>query len=173
MVFKNCNRLGVSLTTLFAFGLGLPAAFAQVVTLPTAGDGWAVMAAALDPETDDIMVAGTGVSAFGEFVASSVAYSGSVNTNFGGGLVTTQVSKPSIPDNWCYACAVQSDGKLLAGGFYSYATGSGFALVRYNTDGTLDTKFGTKGIVEPAPAQTPKRFEPWSCKGAGPPKKLS
>jgi uncharacterized delta-60 repeat protein len=147
VMFKNSYRLGVGLMTLFLFGLGLPAAFAQVVVLPTAGVGWGAMSVALDPETDDVMVAGTGVSNWGEFVASSVSYSGTVNKVFGGGLVTTQVSKPSYPECWTYASAVQSDGKFLSGGFYAYARGTGFALVRYDTNGALDTTFNKTGIV--------------------------
>ena len=47
-----------------------------------------------------------------------------------------------------YSVAIQTDGKIVAAG-YSY-NGSGnadFALVRYNTDGTLDTSFGSGGKV--------------------------
>jgi uncharacterized delta-60 repeat protein len=47
--------------------------------------------------------------------------------------------------------ALQDDGKIIAGG-YSYANyGLGlradFAMVRYNPDGSLDSSFGTNGIV--------------------------
>ena len=38
---------------------------------------------------------------------------------------------------------VQSDGKILVAG----TTGSNFVLVRYNSDGTLDTGFGTSGVA--------------------------
>ena len=69
VMMKNYSRLGVGLVTLFAFGLGVSPAFSQVFVLP-GGDTWSSMAAALDPETDDIMVAGTGITSFGEFVAS-------------------------------------------------------------------------------------------------------
>ena len=44
------------------------------------------------------------------------------------------------------ALAIQSDGKILAAG----SSGNGmddFALARYNTNGSLDTSFGQKGIV--------------------------
>lgn len=44
--------------------------------------------------------------------------------------------------------AVQSDGKVLVVGFAGDTAGSDdFALARYNTDGSLDTTFGTGGKV--------------------------
>jgi uncharacterized delta-60 repeat protein len=45
------------------------------------------------------------------------------------------------------ACAIQpSDGKiLLAGGAYQNSNLGQFALARYNTDGSLDTSFGSNG----------------------------
>ncbi len=145
-MFHNHYRLGVGLTTLFVFGLALPSAFGQVFVLPTAGEGWYDMAAALDPETDDIMVVGEGIDNWGEFVASSVSYSGTLNKTFGGGLVATDVTGITAA-NWPNACAVDSDGKLLAGGMYQYKTGQGFGLVRYNTNGSLDKTFNKSGIV--------------------------
>jgi uncharacterized delta-60 repeat protein len=44
---------------------------------------------------------------------------------------------------------VQPDGKILVAGFATSASeiDSDFALARYNPDGTLDTSFGTGGIV--------------------------
>ena len=42
------------------------------------------------------------------------------------------------------AVAIQSDGKIVAAG---WAIISGFALARYNTDGSLDTTFDTDGKV--------------------------
>lgn len=45
---------------------------------------------------------------------------------------------------------VQSDGKILACGWSASYTGGDFALIRYNTDGSLDTTFGTGGKVKTA-----------------------
>jgi uncharacterized delta-60 repeat protein len=42
-----------------------------------------------------------------------------------------------------YALAVQADGKILAGGY----GGVGFGLARYNDDGSLDSSFGSGGLV--------------------------
>jgi uncharacterized delta-60 repeat protein/uncharacterized repeat protein (TIGR01451 family) len=47
---------------------------------------------------------------------------------------------------------IQPDGKLVVAGYTSDPTGTNgqFALVRYNPDGTLDTHFGTGGMLTTA-----------------------
>jgi uncharacterized delta-60 repeat protein len=52
-------------------------------------------------------------------------------------------------DDEATAVAIQSDGKIIAVGSTSkpFVNGRDFALVRYNTDGTLDTTFGQRGKV--------------------------
>src|SRR5439155_10480917 len=44
--------------------------------------------------------------------------------------------------------AVQADGKILVGGKTAQAGGAGFAVVRLTPEGTLDSAFGTSGLVE-------------------------
>ncbi len=44
--------------------------------------------------------------------------------------------------NTCYAMRIQDDGKIVAVG-----SSNDFFLTRYNIDGTIDTSFGTNGIV--------------------------
>ena len=62
---------------------------------------------------------------------------GDLDPTFGaGGKVTTFVGSSN---NFANAVAVQSDGKILVAGVP--------LLTRYNSDGTLDTSFGTNGIV--------------------------
>jgi uncharacterized delta-60 repeat protein len=63
------------------------------------------------------------------------------------GIVTTDFGNSGDEPK---AIAVQSDGKIVvAGTTYFFASGnvSDFALVRYNTDGTLDTTFNGTGKV--------------------------
>jgi uncharacterized delta-60 repeat protein len=50
------------------------------------------------------------------------------------------------------ALAIQADGKVVAAGGIERAGGgqSQFGLLRYNTDGSLDTTFGNHGIVQTA-----------------------
>ncbi len=45
------------------------------------------------------------------------------------------------------ASRLQSDGKILLGGYTSDFANSDFAVVRYTADGALDTTFGTGGKV--------------------------
>jgi uncharacterized delta-60 repeat protein len=70
---------------------------------------------------------------------------GSLDTTFGtGGIVTTQIGTGGcIAD----ALVIQTDNKMLAAGYAAIGSVNQFALVRYNTDGSLDTTFGTGGIV--------------------------
>ena len=60
---------------------------------------------------------------------------GRVLSNFGGGRDKGR------------ALAIQADGKIVVAGSRSNGTNDDFALVRYNTDGSLDTSFGFGGMV--------------------------
>jgi uncharacterized delta-60 repeat protein len=76
--------------------------------------------------------------------APAQAKAGDLDTSFGtGGKVTTDFGGPV---DGARALAVQADGKLVAAG-YALGTALDFALARYNSDGTLDTSFGTGGKV--------------------------
>ena len=80
--------------------------------------------------------------------ASTLAFAqaGTLDTTFGtGGIFSTSFTQPAAADN---AIAIQSDGKIIVGGTVALSTGGGeAALIRLNTNGTLDTSFGTGGIV--------------------------
>jgi uncharacterized delta-60 repeat protein len=58
------------------------------------------------------------------------------------GQVTTDFAGD---EDYCYAIALQPDGKLLAAGRSLKAGNFDFALARYNSDGSPDTSFGTGG----------------------------
>jgi uncharacterized delta-60 repeat protein len=60
---------------------------------------------------------------------------GRVLTDFAGGT------------DWANALVVQPDGKIIAVGGARDANGLGLALARYNSDGSLDTAFGSRGKV--------------------------
>src|SRR5207237_6020661 len=64
---------------------------------------------------------------------------GSLDTTFGtGGKVTTSIGGV---DDEAFALVLQPDGKLVAAGYAASATTYAFALVRYNSSGSLDTSF--------------------------------
>ncbi len=46
-----------------------------------------------------------------------------------------------------YSIAIQPDGKIIAAGYSFNGGANDFAVVRYNTDGSLDTSFDTDGMV--------------------------
>jgi uncharacterized delta-60 repeat protein len=70
---------------------------------------------------------------------------GSLDPTFGtGGIVTTPVGGG---DSEAYGVALQPDGKIVAGGVATDSNGNSSALVRYLPDGSLDTTFGTDGVV--------------------------
>jgi uncharacterized delta-60 repeat protein len=61
--------------------------------------------------------------------------------------VTTSIGSS---DEEVLAVAIQSDGKVIAVGFSNNGSNNDVALVRYNTDGSLDNSFGTNGKVTTA-----------------------
>lgn len=93
-----------------------------------------------------------GTALFGgstDFAMARYHTDGSLDTSFGtGGIVTTAIGPADLDD--AYSLIVQPDGKILLGGFARFAGQDDFAIVRYNTNGSLDTSFGTAGIVTTA-----------------------
>jgi uncharacterized delta-60 repeat protein len=97
--------------------------------------------ATLQPD-GKVLLAGT---SNGDFAVARYNSNGTLDSFFGtNGKVTTSVGP--IFDS-TYALALQPDGKILAGGFSQGTSSADFAVVRYNSNGTLDTAFGTGGIV--------------------------
>ncbi|MCS3800449.1 T9SS type A sorting domain-containing protein [Niastella sp. OAS944] len=71
---------------------------------------------------------------------------GSLDGGFGtGGVVTIRQGATSTAQS--YAVALQSNGKIIVGGYTWSAVNNDFALVRLNTDGSVDGSFGTNGWV--------------------------
>ncbi|MEP7163863.1 MAG: T9SS type A sorting domain-containing protein [Ferruginibacter sp.] len=50
-------------------------------------------------------------------------------------------------DDIALCVAIQADGKIVAAGYTNNASDADFAIVRYNTDGSLDNSFDGDGIV--------------------------
>ena len=73
---------------------------------------------------------------------------GTLDTSFDSdGKVTTAIGSGN--DDAC-SVAIQSDGKIVVAGDSNNGSNDDFALVRYNTDGTLDTSFDSDGKVTTA-----------------------
>jgi uncharacterized delta-60 repeat protein len=71
---------------------------------------------------------------------------GTPDTSFGpGGTVETYFidsSGNSVSSQSAEAAAIQGDGKIVVAGMLGGTLGAGFAIARYNGDGTLDSTFG-------------------------------
>lgn len=80
-----------------------------------------------------------------DFVLARYKDDGALDSTFGsGGKVITDLGSL---DDYGFAAAIQSDGKILVAGHSASSADGDFALVRYNSDGGLDNSFGSGGIV--------------------------
>ncbi|OKH44649.1 tandem-95 repeat protein [Phormidium tenue] len=89
-----------------------------------------------------ILVTGIAYAGSGfNFAVAKLTAAGSLDTSFDGdGKVVTPLGNNS----YVYDSAVLGDGKLVAVGDLQNA---GFAVVRYNSDGSLDTSFSNDGLA--------------------------
>ena len=109
-------------------------------------------AAAMAVQADGkIVIAGGTYDVFpaagGQYALVRFNSNGSLDTTFGNaGVVTT-----SFGTSGCFASAmvIQSDGKIVAAGtnYIDFSSNSDFGVARYNSDGSLDSTFGTGGLV--------------------------
>ncbi len=80
---------------------------------------------------------------FGNFALTRYLGDGNLDVTFGAtGKVVTDLGS-SIG----YGVATQADGKIVVAGYSSDGVSADFALTRYNTNGSLDTSFGSAGKV--------------------------
>lgn len=82
-------------------------------------------------------------SASGNFAAARYNPDGSLDTTFSfDGKVTTPVGTGNAAAN---GLAIQTDGKIVLAGYATNGSKKDFALLRYNSDATLDTSFDADG----------------------------
>jgi len=94
-----------------------------------------------------IVVAGWYTAAGGnsDFVVARYASNGDLDASFGGdGLMATDLGSSL---DYAWDAELQPDGKIILAGYTSNGKDTDFALVRYNRDGSLDSTFGSKGVV--------------------------
>jgi uncharacterized delta-60 repeat protein len=83
-----------------------------------------------------------------DFIVARYNSNGTLDTTFGSnGKVLTDFSGSNTSNEIASAVAIQTDGKIVVAGSSDVNDPGGFALVRYNSDGTLDPTFGSGGIV--------------------------
>jgi uncharacterized delta-60 repeat protein len=153
---RNTVHIAIAVAALLAFGaFGSPAALAAGGDLdPGFGSGGKVAttfpggalgaAVAVDPDRR-IVVAGAaaGSSGTGEFALARYDAAGDLDPTFGsGGRVTTPIAGGNGDE--ARAVAIQANGRIVVAGTDSMRR---FAVVRYRSDGSLDTTFGGDGKV--------------------------
>ena len=75
----------------------------------------------------------------------AIAADGALDTTFNGtGIVTTAVGSGA---DQATGVALQADGKIVVVGYSNNGSNDDFVVVRYNTNGSLDTSFNTTGKV--------------------------
>jgi len=129
---------------------GLDLAFGSAGKATLEGFGGDRSSMALQADGKIVMVGGT----FVDFILARFNADGSIDRSFGiDGKVTTDMGS-GLRGEEALALAIQSDGKIVVAGYAAIdATPPApnlpatFAIARYNSDGTLDTGFGTGGRV--------------------------
>lgn len=93
-----------------------------------------------------VVVGDVAVTGGSNFAAVRLNLDGSLDTTFGGaGKATVAFAANSVTtSSVATSVAIQVDGKIVLAG-YATSSSNDFAVTRLNTDGTLDTTFGTGG----------------------------
>lgn len=94
----------------------------------------------------DGRIVAAGQTALGEFALARYTTSGALDTSFNGtGKVATTPSGSC--SGQARALALQADGKIVVAGTScpNFTSTRNFTIYRYNTDGSLDTGFGSSG----------------------------
>lgn len=115
----------------------------------TLGNGNQHVGSVLVLDNGDIIVGGSSsVGVKSAFALAKYKVDGSLDSTFGtGGKVLTTFSSGN-GNSHGRAAALQADGKIVMAGSAEVSGNlTAFALVRYNTDGSLDPTFGTGGRV--------------------------
>jgi uncharacterized delta-60 repeat protein len=102
---------------------------------------------ALVLQPDGKIIAGGASIAGTKYVFTAVRYNpdGSLDNSFDNdGIVTTQVGNGSVQ---VYDLGLQQNGKIVLAGWTFTGQSDDFTVVRYQSDGSLDTGFGNGGIV--------------------------
>jgi len=114
------------------------------VTYDSGDDNWGD-AVAIQSDGKIVVVGGSHNGTDYDILVLRYNTDGSLDSDFGINGVATYDSA-----NWDYglAVAIQSDGKIVvAGRITVIGTGDDILVLRYNVDGSLDSGFGTNGVV--------------------------
>ena len=130
-----------------------PAFGNQGVVATNFGDSYAAASAVVLHADGKITVAGVSgagpYSELNDFALARYNSNGTLDQTFGnGGKLKTHFPGLYNTGSRATAAVLQADGKLVVAGTYkNEATARAFALARYNANGSLDTTFGSGGMV--------------------------
>jgi uncharacterized delta-60 repeat protein len=83
-----------------------------------------------------------------DFCIARFNFDGTLDTTFGSSGKVIQPIGSS--HDWGRSLVIQPDGKILLGGDCKNGSNKDFCIARFNSDGTLDTTFGTRGkVIQP------------------------
>ncbi len=95
-----------------------------------------------------LVVSGSYTNFSFDFCVARYNLDGALDNSFSSdGKVITDVSPTSTDDGDEGGIIIQPDGKILLSGFVCTSFFSDFGLIRYNSDGSLDSTFGNSGKV--------------------------
>ena len=140
-----CLNTDGSLDTTFGAGGTVTTDFAMTAQPSSNNDA----AYAVAIQADGKIVAGgmvwAGWTNRADFGLARYNSDGSLDTTFGvNGKVTTNLGNQT---DYIQALAIQTDGKIVAAGWSGNSSTDNFAVARYNSDGSLDSTFGSGGIA--------------------------
>ncbi|HEX9923514.1 MAG TPA: hypothetical protein VGD99_12725 [Anaerolineae bacterium] len=102
--------------------------------------------AAIQADGKIVVVGSTGTGANTDFAVVRYTTNGALDTTFNGtGIVTTDISSGF---DRAQVVIIQPNNKIIVAGTSNFGMNTGdFTIVRYHSDGSLDTVFGNGGIV--------------------------
>ena len=103
-----------------------------------------------------ILVAGHSSTAGNNFAVVRYNANGSLDTSFGAGTGKVDTNFGGSSDDRGASVLVQTDGKIVVAGTSTIGGDYDFAVVRYNSDGTLDSRFNTRDSLGGTIAYTEK-----------------
>jgi uncharacterized delta-60 repeat protein len=98
----------------------------------------------IQPDGKILVAASSVVQSHSKFAVVRYTGNGLIDTTFGDHGITS-ISVGSANDK-ATALALQADGKIVVCGYYDNNFYNDAAVIRLNTDGTIDTTFGASGI---------------------------
>ncbi|MBL0340867.1 MAG: hypothetical protein IPP71_08045 [Bacteroidetes bacterium] len=116
-----------------------------LVSVDIGGQPDEVRSVLLQPDGKILVSGQSRVNLMRDFSIARFESNGDFDLTFGNqGKVIVSISL--VGQEYCDGMVLQPDGKIVVAGTVDLGSGNDFAVVRYNTDGTLDSTFGVGGI---------------------------